>query len=351
MKDLDTFFCAPSAASLFTGILPKKPRSITLLTGFCASLRASALAEVCAEACKTQLPCIRLLHAHAADRPVAVFLPTQARLWADGIYFPEIAQKYAEKIHFSLNTDALAATTPDEKTVAALHAHTKASEDFSQEAERLLCAAADLKQESMALFSPCIQKAKLLNYVFQLTERYVPSAPAKDRGTVCRGFTCSGVTDWGVHTFCAPCTGDKTHTMVLKDNIGAVAGMLLRGLAAAFTACGQDVRLYACGLTGAPEHLHIPACSLSVFTENTAHPFPLPCNNVVSACRFTDLVAAQARLPALRFNTTEMESLLEEAAFVLYEASEAERACGRLARKAIHPERLNAFRALLLRDL
>lgn len=345
---MSAFFC-PNNLSDFKACFPTADAlEFFLVEGDYARLRSDLLSSICTALKKERIPFLHVLHAHAADRTVAVYLPTLARIAADSTYFAEIRSIYASQVQFTLHTEDFCMQAAESGIQEELSALCDLEAESFARAERLFAAAAVFKQENAELILPYQNKAKMLNYVFRFLKRRIQAEqPAEKVGQITRDCRCSALTEWGVHCCYAPFAAANLQTVVLKDMFGGAAKALLNGLIAACQACGLDAQIYRCALDSSPEHLVIPALSTAFFTENPAHIFPYHPASVLPVGRFTDLTALQHVRAELRFNTASADALLEEAAFSLYESAEALRAQDRLREQLSDPARVQAGKALL----
>lgn len=343
-----TFFCSNTPLA-FQACFPNADTlEFFLVDGGYARLRSDLLSSICIALKKERIPFSRVLHAHAADRTVAVYLPTYSRIAADSIYFSEIQSIYAKQIQFTLCTEEFCAQGAENCIKEELLSLRDLEIQAYTRAERLFTAAAVFKQENAALISSYQNKAKMLHSVFRFLKRHAETGLSAARaGRITRDCRCSALTEWGVHCCYAPFAAVNLQTVLLKDLFGGVTKPFLNGLAAACQECGCDVQIYRCALDETPEHLVIPSLSTAFFTENAAHIFPYRPAAILPAGKFTDLTALQHIRSELRFNTASADALLEEAAFSLYESGEALRAQDRLWEQITDPARIQAGKALL----
>lgn len=343
-----TFFCPNNLRSLKACFPDADTLEFFLVEGAHARLRSDLLSSVCAALKKEKIPFSRVLHAHAADSTVAVYLPTLARIAADSTYFAEIRSVYASQVQFTLRTEDFCKQTAENSIGGELSALRDLEAESFARAERLFAAAAVFKQENAELILPYQSKAKMLNFVFRFLKRRTETElPAERIGQITRDCRCSALTEWGVRCCYAPFAAANLQTILLKDLFGGATKPLLNGLIAACRECGHDVQIYRCALDSSPEHLVIPALSTAFFTENAAHTFPYRPAAVLPVGRCTDLTALQHVRAELRFNTASADALLEEAAFSLYESAEALRAQDRLWERLLSPARVQAGKSLL----
>lgn len=326
MKNLDTFFCAPHFSAFELAFPSAEKIALFGIYGDNDRPKRALLNTLAVQARERRLPCVRLLDAHAADKIAAVYLPMQRRMAADAVYFSAIFEKYAKNICFSLHTDDFTDADFAVRRRSECGVLTGTQNAALLHAESLINAAAVQKKNIAAALALCCDKAKLVHTVFRLAERYLASkGDAAAHGKILCRRTVSGLTEWGVHTIYTPFAAPNQKTILLSDPLGGFAPALLRGFAAACTACGYNVRLYPCALTGVTEHLTVPTLSLSLFTENSAHPFPFTPNARLSAARFLTSSAWKTKIPMLRQRAETVDALLSESAFSLYEAAEARR--------------------------
>lgn len=347
---MEVCFCSKTL-SAFRACFPQAERlDFYLLEGEAAQLKNSLFVDLCAVLKKLRIPFLRVLHMHDADRTVAVFLPTLSRIALDSNYFAEIADRYAKRVRMALSTEEFCVAEQVQRIAEEL-ADLKASEAaaFAQ-ADRLLASACMFKQDSEKLLAPYISKAKMLQDIFRFLKRNADQSarplPTK-RGVVTRTARCSALTAWGVYTTYAPFAAARLRTVLVKDWFGGTAAAFLKGLAAACLECGYDVQIYRCGLDDRPEHLVIPALSYAFFTENAAHALPFRPSAVLPVGRFVDLAGLHTVRAELRFNAAAADALLEEAAFSIYEGTQALHAQDRLWDRMVDPTRLAAGSALL----
>ncbi len=343
-----TFFCLNDLGA-FQACFPKADTlEFFLVEGVNARLRSDLLVSVCSALKKAKIPFSRVLHANAADRTVAVYVPTLARIAADTTYFTEIRSVYTSQVQFVLHTEEFCIQAAESRVAEELSALRDLEADAKARAERLLTAAAVFKQENAEMILPYQNKPKMLNYIFRFLKRRTEAyPPVKGVGKITRDCRCSALTEWGVHCCYAPFAAPNLQTVLLKDLFGGAAKPLLNGLAAACRECGQDVQIYRCALDNSPEHLVIPSLSAAFFTENAAHAFPYRPAAILPVGRFVDLTALQHIRSELRFNTASADALLEESAFSLYESGEALRAQDRIWEHLSEPARIKAGKALL----
>ncbi len=351
VKNLDTFFCAPHLSAFELAFPSAEKIALFGIYGDNDRPKRALLNTLAVQARERHLPCVRLLDAHSADKIAAVYLPLQRRMAADAVYFSAIFEKYAKNICFSLHTDDFT----DAAFAARRHAECDALAGVQNaalmHAGSLMNNAAVQKKNIAAALALCCDKAKLLHTVFRLTERYLtPKEDTATHGKILCRRTVSGLTEWGVHTIYTPFAAPNQKTVLLSDPLGGFAPALLHGFAAACTACGYNVRLYPCALTGVTEHLTVPVLSLSLFTENGAHPFPFAPNVQLSAARFLTPSARKAKIPMLRQRAETVDALLSEAAFSLYEAAEARRAREQIFECCTDAKRFLLAKALLISE-
>lgn len=348
VKNLDVCFCSKTL-SAFRACFPQAEHlEFFLLEGEAAQLKNSLFADICTVLKKMHIPFLRVLHEHDADRTVAVFSPTLSRIAADGAYFAEIADRYAPCVRLTLYTEDCCIAGQVQRIAEELASLKEAETAAYAQADRLLASARVFKQDSAELLAPYVSKTKMLHYIFCfLKQRAGEGARSMQPGVVTRVGRCSALTAWGVYTTYAPFAAPGLRTVLIKDWFGGAAAALLNGLAAAFTECGYDVQMYRCGLDARLEHLVIPTLSYAFFTENTAHALPFRPASVLPVGRFIDLAGLHAVRAELRFNAATADGLLEEAAFSVYEGTQALHAQDRLWDRMIDPARLAAGSALL----
>lgn len=345
---MEVCFC-PKTLSAFCACFPEAEHlDFFLLEGDAARLKSKMLADVCAVLKKARIPFLRVLHEHDADRTVAVFLPTLRRIAADSTYFAGISDRYAHRVRMTLRTEDFCAAEQLYHITDEL-AELKALETAACiQAQQLMASACIFKQDNAELLAPYVSKVKMANYVFRFLKRHAHTSPRTAKsGSVTRTGRCSALTAWGVYTCYAPFAAAGLRTVLVKDWFAGTATTLINGLAAACQACGFDVQLYRCALDDSLEHLVVPALSCAFFTENAAHTLPIRPAAVLPIGRFTDLVELQAVRAELRFNTAAADALLEEAAFSIYESTEALHAQDRLWDRLVDPTRMAHGSALL----
>lgn len=323
---MDTFFCKPSADALKAAVPASDCFELFAICGENGRKKRELLDILCTEARARRFPTVRMLDAHNADRTVAVCLPLQRKMAADGDYFSEYLRKNEDRIIFSLHTDSFTASS-----CAACRADFEALQSEAAQcrarAETLLRAAARKKQAQASLLLPHCDKSRLMHAVLRLSEAYLPPKPhKKTEGKIVFYRTLGALGAWGVETVYVPFAAPSCTRILLCDAFGCFAPALLDGFAAACTACGYSVRVYRCALRGVTEHIHVPSLSLELCTENTAHPFPFPVQKIFFAEPFLKKSAEKIPHTALLRYERAAETLLEEAAFSFYEAAEAEHA-------------------------
>lgn len=323
---MDTFFCKPSADALKAAVPASDCFEIFAICGENGRKKCDLLDTLCKEARTRRFPTVRVLDAHNADRAVAVCLPLQRKMAADGDYFSEYLAENTDRIVFSLHTDSFTAAA-----CAACRADCEGLQSEAAQcrarAETLLRAATRKKQAQANLLLPHCDKSRLMHAVLRLSEACLPPKPhTKAEGKVVFHRTLGALGAWGVETVYAPFAAPSCTRILLCDPFGCFAPALLDGFTAACTVCGYSVRAYRCALRGVTEYIHVPSLSLALCTENAAHPFPFPAQKIFFAESFLKKSAEAIPHTALLRYAQAAETLLEEAAFSFYEATEAERA-------------------------
>lgn len=344
---MDTFFCKPSADALKAAVPASDCFELFAICGENGRKKRDLLDTLCTEARTRRFPTVRVLDAHNADRTVAVCLPLQRKMAADGTYFSEYLQKNADRIIFSLHTDSF---TDD--SCAACRADCEALQSEATQcrarAETLLRAAARKKQAQANLLLPHCDKLRLMHAVLRLSEAYLPPKPhTKTEGKIVFHRALGALDAWGVETVYTPFAAPSCTRILLCDPFGCFAPALLDGFAAACTVCGYSVRVYRCALRGVTEYIHVPSLSLALCTENTAHPFPFPAQKIFFPESFLKKSAEEIQRTVLFRYERAVETLLEEAAFSFYEAAEAERAAETLLDACTDDTRFSLAKSLL----
>lgn len=345
---MEICFCSKTL-SAFRACFPQAERmEFFLLEGDAARLKSSLFADICTMLRKMHIPFLRVLHEHDADRTVAVFAPTFSRIAADSSYFAGISEHYASRVRLTLYTEDFCVAGQVQHIAEELAALKEADAAAYAQADRLLASACAFKQDNTALLSPYVSKAKMLHFVFRFLKRHADEgAHSAHPGVITRVSRCSAITAWGVYTTYAPFAASGLRTVLIKDWFGGAAATLLNGLAVALTECGFDVQMYRCGLDDRLEHLVIPALSYAFFTENAAHALPFRPAAFLPIGQFIDLANLQTIRAELRFNAAAADAALEEAAFSIYENTQALHAQDRLWEQMVDPTRLAAGSALL----
>lgn len=323
---MDTFFCMPSAYALEAAVPALESFEIFSVCGENGWAKQELFRMLSTEAKERRIPCVRAMDAHYAGRTVAVGLPLQRRIAVDGTYFSAYLAENAEKIRFSLHTDAFTDNLHTADCAESNILKRIETKSYAR-AEVLLQSAARKKQEAAETLLPYGDKARLASTVLRWAETYLPPRTENDTaGKILFRRTLGGITEWGVHTVHAPFSSPNWTRILLCDPLGCFAPALLDGFSAACTACGYNVRLYRCALRGVTEYLTVPSLGLAVCTENTAHPFPFTAHKTVHAESFLKNSTGDIPYSALLRGLHAAEALLDEAAFSLYEAAEARRA-------------------------
>lgn len=344
---MDTFFCTQSSADLKAAVPAVQQCALYAVCGENARPKRALLHALAAHAHSRRMPCVRLLDTHNADKIAAVYVPLQYVFVADGDYFSDFMKEHSENLCFSLHTDDFTDTARTASRRAECAELQKAETDANVHADALCQAAAQQKQKLTDILSPYCNKARLAHTVLRYSEMYLPpKTNMNTEGKILFRRTLSGLTQWGVHTIYSPFSAPSCTRILLHDPLGCFAPALLDGFAAACTACGYNVQLYRCALRGTAEHLTVPSLSLAMCTESASHPFPFAAQTVTYANYFLKSDAEKLPAAQLWHCMQAADTLLEEGAFSLYEAT-----CVRRTREKLLEEFTDSKRFLLAKDL
>ncbi len=209
--------------------------------------------------------------------------------------------------------------------------------------ESLYRAAGMLLSSNESIAARCIDADKLSNFIARLCMRELKKPEAEN--SELRRRYLSSLTKDGVFVFTDTAEKLCDRLLVLQDDNGAVAGIILEGMCAAALSMGHTVYSCPCPMSrsGRIEHLFIPELRLGFMTSNKFHPIKLPAAKIIHTSRFIDKERMREYSFRASFQRRAARELLKEAAVFLNERLSAHqrleefyvKSCDFVAREAL----------------